>query len=200
MKKLFNALAVFLLLACSHLTFAANPLVEFKTNMGNFTVEVLADKAPKTSANFLKYVKDGFYSGTIFHRVMGNFMIQGGGFTPDMREKNVPYAPIENEAPESTPLGLKNTTGMLAMARTMHPHSASAQFFINVKDNNFLDFPGQDGWGYAVFGKVVKGIDVVMKIRGVQTGNKGMHENVPTSPVIIESATLLVDKPANEKK
>lgn len=191
--KLKAAVFVFTLLASS-LVVAANPQVEFKTNQGNFTVEVFADKAPQTSANFIKYVKDGFYNGTIFHRVMANFMVQGGGFTADMKEKATAYPPIQNEAPESSIAGLKNTTGMLAMARTSNPHSASAQFFINVKDNNFLDYPGQDGWGYAVFGKVTKGYETVMKIRNVPIGSRGMHENVPLSPVIIESATLIADK------
>lgn len=197
MKTTITTLA---LCALASMANAANPQVEFKTSQGSFTVEVLADKAPKTAANFIKYVKDGFYNGTIFHRVISNFMVQGGGFTPDMKEKQPTYPSIENEAPESSVAGLKNTNGMLAMARTQQPHSAAAQFFINVKDNSFLDYPGQDGWGYAVFGRVTKGMEVVMKIRNVPTGQKGMHGDVPLTPVIIESATILADKPATEKK
>lgn len=190
MKKLLLAC---LLLAINALALAANPQVEIKTNMGSFTLELFADKAPKTVDNFLRYVKDDFYKGTIFHRTIANFMIQGGGFTPDMKEKTT-RAPIQNEAPEGSMAGLRNSYGTIAMARTRDPHSASAQFFINVKDNASLDYPGGDGWGYAVFGKVVKGMDVVMAIRNVPTGNAGMHQNVPSTPVVIESATLLDDK------
>jgi len=190
------------LLSLSGAALAANPQAEIKTNMGSITLELFADKAPKTTANFLRYVKDGYYSGTIFHRVIANFMIQGGGFTPDMKEK-VARAPIENEAPESSLLGLKNSYGTIAMARTSNPHSAAAQFFINVKDNAMLDYPGSDGWGYAVFGKVVKGMEVVMKIRTVATGRAGYYDDVPNSPIIIESVTLLPEptaaKPADKK-
>ena len=186
MRHLF-LLAVGLLLSLS--AFAANPLVEVKTSQGTLVVEVFADKSPKSAANFLQYVKDGFYNGTVFHRVIDGFMIQGGGFTADMKQKET-RAPIENEAKN----GLKNSTGTLAMARTGDPHSASAQFFINLKDNGFLDYPGQDGWGYAVFGKVTQGLDVVQKIAKVNTGNHGMHQNVPTSPVVIESVKLLSAK------
>jgi len=199
MKKLLLACT---LLALNTLAFAANPQVEIKTNMGSITVELFADKTPKTVDNFLRYTKDGFYNGTIFHRVIANFMIQGGGFTPEMKEKST-RAPIQNEAPEGSMAGLKNSYGTIAMARTRDPHSATAQFFINVKDNSMLDYPGSDGWGYAVFGKVVKGMEVVMKIRNVQTGNAGMHQDVPTTPVVIESVTLLSDKaetkPADKK-
>lgn len=190
MKKLFAALS---LLCAAFVAHAANPQVEIKTNLGSMTVELYADKAPITTANFLKYAKDGFYDGTIFHRVISNFMIQGGGFTPDMKEKPT-RGPIENEAPASSMAGLRNTTGTLAMARTGYPHSATAQFFINVKDNGFLDYPGQDGWGYAVFGTVIKGIDTVMKIRNVPTTTKGFYQNVPATPVVIESVTLLPEK------
>jgi len=146
-------------------------------------------KAPKTVANFLQYVKDGHYNGVIFHRVIPNFMIQVGGFDRDMKEKKT-RDPIQNEAKN----GLKNDIGTLAMARTNAPHSASAQFFINTKDNDFLNYPGQDGWGYAVFGKVVSGMDVVTKIGQVPTGNVGPYGDVPKQAVIIESATLVADK------
>ncbi|MDT3736146.1 MAG: peptidylprolyl isomerase [Denitratisoma sp.] len=183
MKKLF-ALAAGLLLSLSVL--AANPVVEMKTNQGLIVIELYADKAPKTVENFLQYVKDGFYNGTIFHRVIDGFMIQGGGFEPGMKQKPT-RAPIENEAKN----GLKNATGTLAMARTQDPHSASAQFFINLVDNALLDYPSRDGWGYAVFGKVVQGFDIVQKIAKVKTGNAGFHQNVPIAPVIIESARLL---------
>jgi peptidyl-prolyl cis-trans isomerase A (cyclophilin A) len=186
MKHLF-ALLTTLFFACTAL--AANPQVELKTNQGTIVIELAADKAPKTVENFLQYTKDGFYNGTIFHRVIDGFMIQGGGFEAGMKEKPT-RAPIPNEAKN----GLRNVTGTLAMARTRDPHSASAQFFINLKDNGFLDYPGQDGWGYAVFGKVVQGMDVVQKIAKVGTGNAGMHQNVPLSPIVIESAKLIDKK------
>jgi peptidyl-prolyl cis-trans isomerase A (cyclophilin A) len=165
---------------------AANPQLEVKTSQGTLTIELYQDKAPKTVENFLQYARDGFFNGTIFHRVIPGFMIQGGGFTPDMKQKET-RAQIQNEAKN----GLKNETGTLAMARTMDPHSASAQFFINLKDNSFLDYPGRDGWGYAVFGKVVQGFDIVQKIATVQTTNAGPHQNVPATPVLIESVKLL---------
>nr|WP_220809139.1 peptidylprolyl isomerase [Noviherbaspirillum aridicola] len=165
---------------------ADNPRVSMKTNMGEIVMELYPEKAPKSVANFLQYVKNGHYNGTIFHRVMDGFMIQGGGFDKDMAQKPT-SAPIENEAKN----GLKNEPLTVAMARTSNPHSATAQFFINVGDNQFLNYPGQDGWGYAVFGKVIKGADVVDKIRSVKTGNKGMHQNVPLQPVVIESATVV---------
>jgi peptidyl-prolyl cis-trans isomerase A (cyclophilin A) len=190
MKKLILAC---LTVAFSGLAFAANPQVEIKTNMGSMTLELFADKAPKTVENFLRYTKDGFYSGTIFHRVIANFMIQGGGFTADMKEKTT-RAPIQNEAPEGSLAGLRNSFGTIAMARTNDPHSATAQFFINVKDNPSLDYPGRDNWGYAVFGKVVKGMEVAMKIRNVPTGRVGSYDDVPTTPVVIESVTLISDK------
>jgi len=165
---------------------AGNPHVALKTSMGEIVLELNADKAPKSVANFLEYVKSGHYSGTIFHRVIENFMIQGGGFDTNMAQKPT-RAPVENEAKN----GLKNEAYSVAMARTPAPHSASAQFFINTKDNDFLNYPGQDGWGYAVFGKVIKGKEVVDKIRAVPTGNKGGHQNVPTTPVVIESAAIV---------
>ena len=186
MKKLF-LLAAGLLLSLH--AFAANPAVEMKTNQGTIVVELYADKAPKSVANFLQYVKDGFYNGTVFHRVIDGFMIQGGGFTPAMKEKGT-RAPIENEARN----GLKNSVGTLAMARTGDPHSATAQFYINLVDNTPLDYPSHDGWGYAVFGKVTQGLDVVQKIAKVKTGNAGPYQNVPSTPVVIESAKLLPEK------
>ena len=186
MKQL---LALFATLFFALAAQAQNPQVELKTNQGTIVIELAADKAPKTVENFLQYTKDGFYNGTIFHRVIDGFMIQGGGMTADMKEKPT-RAPIPNEAKN----GLKNLTGTLAMARTRDPHSASAQFFINLKDNGFLDFPGQDGWGYAVFGKVVQGMEVVQKIAKAGTGNAGMHQNVPTTPIVIESAKLIDKK------
>jgi cyclophilin family peptidyl-prolyl cis-trans isomerase len=160
--------------------------VLLKTNMGDIVLELYPEKAPKTVANFLQYVKSGHYKGTIFHRVIDNFMVQGGGFDQNMKEKPT-KAPIENEANN----GLKNEAYSVAMARTQDPHSATAQFFINVKDNAFLDYPSRDGWGYAVFGKVTKGTDVVDKIKKVETGNNGMHQNVPLKPVVIESASVI---------
>ena len=149
-------------------------------------LELYIELAPVSTANFLQYVRDGHYDGTIFHRGIDGFMIQGGGMDKDLNEKQ-PRAPIENEARN----GLKNATGTVAMARTSAPHSATAQFFINVADNAFLDYPGQDGWGYAVFGKVVKGMDVVRNIAKVQTKNVDMHSDVPMAPVIIESVRVL---------
>jgi peptidyl-prolyl cis-trans isomerase B (cyclophilin B) len=156
-----------------------------KTSMGEITLELDSDKAPKTVANFLGYVDDGFYDGTVFHRVISGFMIQGGGFGQDM-EKKPTRDPVENEAKN----GLKNVRGSIAMARTNDPHSATAQFFINVKDNGFLDYPGQDGWGYCVFGKVTAGMDVVERIKAVDTTNRAGHSDVPAEPVIIEKAEI----------
>ncbi|QEL64540.1 peptidyl-prolyl cis-trans isomerase A [Oryzomicrobium terrae] len=165
---------------------AANPFVEIQTNQGKIVAELYADKAPKSTANFLQYANDGFYNGTVFHRVIDGFMIQGGGFTPEMSQKPT-RAPIENEAKN----GLKNTVGTLAMARTNDPHSATAQFFINLVDNAPLNYPSRDGWGYAVFGKVTQGLDVVQKIAKVQTGNKGYFQDVPLQPVVIQSVKVL---------
>ncbi len=167
----------------------AAPSVEMETSAGRMVIELNTEKAPGTVNNFLKYAREGHYNGTIFHRVMDGFMIQGGGFTADMGEKKA-GAPIQNEAKN----GLKNQRGTIAMARRPDPHSATAQFFINHKDNTMLDYPGHDGWGYAVFGKVVQGIEVVDKIAKVPTGNSGMHQNVPTQPVIIQSVKILSDK------
>lgn len=162
--------------------------VVLQTSMGNITLELDAKKAPKTVENFIAYVKSGHYNGTIFHRVMDNFMIQGGGFTDKMVQKPT-NASIKNEADN----GLKNNKYTIAMARTSDPHSASAQFFINVADNDFLNFssPTERGWGYAVFGKVTAGTDVVDKIKKVKTGNNGFHQNVPVEPVTILKAEVL---------
>ena len=156
------------------------------TNMGNITAELDAEKAPKTVANFLEYVKKGHYDGTIFHRVIADFMVQGGGFDASMKQKPADQT-VENEGKN----GLKNDNYTLAMARTSDPHSASAQFFINVKNNSFLDYPGQDGFGYAVFGKVTDGTDVVDKIRKVPTGRSGMFSDVPKEPVVIEKIEVI---------
>lgn len=160
------------------------------TTVGPMTLELDADNAPKTVENFLSYVSSGFYDGTIFHRVINNFMVQGGGFTADMEQKAT-QAPIENEANN----GLKNARGTIAMARTQDPHSATAQFFINVQDNDFLNHTGENmqGWGYAVFGKVTEGEDVLDKIRCVQTGSQAGHQDVPVEPIIIESVTVIGD-------
>jgi peptidyl-prolyl cis-trans isomerase B (cyclophilin B) len=162
-------------------------MIIFQTNFGQISIELDFEKAPKTAANFQKYVEDGHYDGTIFHRVIDGFMIQGGGFDEDMLQKET-REPVENEADN----GLKNDTGTLAMARTQDPHSASAQFFINVKDNDFLNFRSKDinGWGYCVFGKVVEGMDVVNKIKAVKTGSSMGHQDVPVDSVIIEAATV----------
>ncbi|MDN2700206.1 peptidyl-prolyl cis-trans isomerase B (cyclophilin B) [Janthinobacterium sp. 35] len=151
------------------------------TNLGKITAELDAEKAPKTVANFLAYMQAGHYDNTIFHRVIDGFMIQGGGFEPGMKQKPADTT-VENEAKN----GLKNDTYTLAMARTSDPHSASAQFFINIKNNSFLDYPGQDGWGYAVFGKVTEGKEVVDAIRAVKTSRTGMFADVPVTDVIIE--------------
>ena len=156
------------------------------TNHGNIKIELDADKAPKTVENFISYVNSGHYAGTIFHRVIDGFMIQGGGFEPGMKQKPT-TDPVENEAKN----GLKNTPYTLAMARTSDPHSASAQFFINLKNNGFLDYPGQDGWGYCVFGKVVEGQDIVDKIKGVKTTRAGGHADVPVEDVVIEKAEVV---------
>ena len=161
--------------------------VTISTTVGQMTLELDTDKAPKTVENFLSYANDGFYDGTIFHRVINNFMIQGGGFTADMEQKPT-QAPVDNEANN----GLKNERGTIAMARTQDPHSATAQFFINVQDNDFLNHTGENmqGWGYAVFGKVTQGEEVLDKIRSVQTGSQGGHQDVPTDPIIIESISV----------
>ncbi|MBZ4397890.1 peptidylprolyl isomerase [Myxococcus sp. MISCRS1] len=165
------------------------PTVELTTNFGNITIELDEAKAPKSVSNFLELVGKGHYDGTVFHRVIENFMIQGGGFEPGMRQKPVPTAQIQNEANN----GLKNEQYTVAMARTNDPHSASAQFFINTVNNSFLNHtaPTVQGWGYAVFGKVVKGQEVVDKIKKVRTGNKSGHSDVPLEDVVIQSAKVV---------
>jgi cyclophilin family peptidyl-prolyl cis-trans isomerase len=161
-----------------------NPVVLISTSAGDFSAEIFADKAPVSADNFLAYVKEGFFDGLIFHRVIQRFMIQGGGFDKDMKQKNA-RGQIKNEAGN----GLKNTTGTLAMARTNVVDSATCQFFINLNDNDFLDHRNNnpDGYGYAVFGKVTNGMDIVQKIEKVKTGGKGLHQDVPVEPVVIQS-------------
>jgi cyclophilin family peptidyl-prolyl cis-trans isomerase len=196
-RQLFASMACVLCALTAH---AANPQVELKTNLGEIVIELNPELAPKTVDNFLRYVRDGYYNGTIFHRVIEGFMIQGGGMNETLAEKQT-RSPIENEANN----GLKNETGTVAMARTNDPHSARAQFFINVADNDFLNHRAPDArnWGYAVFGKVIKGMDVVRKIEKRPTHSQGMHENIPVSVVVVESAHIiekapdLEDKPAN---
>ncbi len=162
-------------------------MITLHTNFGDISLELDFDKAPKTAANFQQYAEDGFYDGTIFHRVIDGFMVQGGGFDADMNQKDT-RENIENEADN----GLSNDTGTIAMARTMDPHSASAQFFINIKDNNFLNHTGKNsqGWGYCVFGKVVEGMEAVDKIKAVKTGNHMGHQDVPVDEVVINSVTV----------
>jgi cyclophilin family peptidyl-prolyl cis-trans isomerase len=189
--KAIHAAALILFLAVASGARAQNPHVEFKTSMGSFTLELYPDKAPKTVGNFLQYAKSGFYQGTIFHRVIDGFMIQGGGFDPDMRQKAT-RPPIENEAGVALKAGLKNEIGTIAMARTPDPNSATAQFFINVKDNGFLNYrePSPQGFGYAVFGRVVQGMEIVLRIAKAPTRTVGAFQNVPQKPVIIESVTV----------
>ncbi|WP_075187510.1 peptidylprolyl isomerase [Teredinibacter haidensis] len=163
-------------------------MIRLHTNYGDIDLELDFDNAPKSAANFQQYVEDGFYDGTIFHRVINGFMVQGGGFTPDMSQKDT-RAQIENEADN----GLKNDNGTIAMARTSDPHSASSQFFINIKDNDFLNHKSKDmqGWGYCVFGKIVAGMEAVDKIKAVATGSAHGHQDVPVEPVILESAKVI---------
>lgn len=188
------ALCAGLALSGAVLAADAAPQVLLKTSMGDIVLELDQAKAPVSVDNFLQYVKNGFYKGTIFHRVMDGFMIQGGGFDQKMTQK--PTAkPIKNEAKN----GLSNAPYTVAMARTNDPDSATAQFFINVNDNSMLNYPGQDGFGYAVFGKVIRGMDVVDKIKAVPTGNSGQFQNVPQRPIVIESATLLKSSAASVK-
>ena len=165
-------------------------MIIFNTNHGPISIELNSEKAPKSAENFLQYAKEGFYNGTIFHRVIDGFMIQGGGFEPGMSQK-ANHDPIDNEADN----GLSNLTGTLAMARTAEPHSATSQFFINVSDNFFLDHRGKtaQGWGYAVFGKVVDGMDVVNKIKSCQTASRAGHQDVPVDDIIIESTDVTED-------
>ena len=182
MKRL--AIVLMILMAGTGIFAVQNPVVVMKTSLGDIEIELYKDKAPLTVANFLTYANKGFYNGTIFHRVISNFMIQGGGFTPGMKEKKT-SAPVKNEANN----GLKNTAGTVAMARTSDVHSATSQFFINVLNNPSLDYKSStpEGYGYCVFGKVIKGMDVVGKIRSVQTGTVGYYDDVPVKDVIIYS-------------
>jgi peptidyl-prolyl cis-trans isomerase A (cyclophilin A) len=188
-RTLTLSLAAVLATTSTHWAIAADiakPRVKFATSLGDFVVEVDPVKAPKTVENFLQYVADKHYDGTVFHRVIDGFMIQGGGFTADMQQK-----PTRAAIPLEAKNGLKNDRYTIAMARTSNPDSATAQFFINVANNDMLNAPQPDGHGYAVFGKVVQGQAVVDKIRTVATGNRGMHQNVPTTAVTITAATLL---------
>ena len=186
MKHIFKLIFIFLL-SFTSLNIYAEENIKFviDTTKGNIVIETYPKKAPITVKNFESYVNKRFYNNTIFHRVIDGFMIQGGGFTKDMAQKQTD-APIQNEASN----GLKNEKYSIAMARTQDPDSASSQFFINVNNNNFLDYPGQDGAGYCVFGKVIEGQDVVDKIAKVTTGSSGMHQDVPNEPVIIEEASV----------
>jgi peptidyl-prolyl cis-trans isomerase B (cyclophilin B) len=165
----------------------ANPVARFKTSLGDFSVELFADKSPLTAANFVQYAGSGFYDGTIFHRVIPGFMVQGGGMTPGMKEKDT-KAPVKNEADN----GITNDRGTIAMARTSDPHSATCQFFINLVDNRSLNYRSKDasGWGYCAFGKVTEGMEVVDAIAAVATGNRLPHQNVPKEDVLIQSVTV----------
>lgn len=193
MIRLFVLLCTLLM---APLALSANPKVELKTTMGSVIIELYPENAPKTVENFLQYAKEGFYDGTIFHRVMPGFMAQGGGFTRSMQEKKTRPA-IRNEAGN----GLRNAVGTVAMARTKDPHSATAQFFVNVAENDFLDFKFADeaGYGYTVFGRVATGMDVVQKMVKVPTTTVGPHQNVPRQPIIIESVRLLPEAAAKAK-
>jgi len=177
-----SSLLGLLLMACTTLSLAG-PTVELTTSEGTIRLELDADKAPVTTRNFIDYVRSGFYDGTIFHRVIDGFMIQGGGFAPGMNRKDT-RAPITNEATN----GLKNLTGSIAMARTADPNSATSQFFINVANNSSLDYPSPDGYGYAVFGKVIDGMDVVMRIAKVRTTQSGYQQDIPTKDIVILKA------------
>jgi peptidyl-prolyl cis-trans isomerase B (cyclophilin B) len=193
LSRLWQPLVILSAAAASPGALAADPQVDLKTSAGTIRLELYPARAPKTVENFLQYVKAGHYSGTVFHRVIPNFMIQGGGFEPSYRQKPV-RAPIRNEAQPAAKAGLKNEVGTIAMARTADPDSATAQFFINVNDNTFLNWgdPRSDGHGYAVFGKVVSGMDVVTKIAKMPTGAGGpFRSDVPREAVVIESATLV---------
>ncbi|MGM0593343.1 MAG: peptidylprolyl isomerase [Pseudomonadota bacterium] len=199
MRRLLPLLMALFVSACNADGNSApsGPRVLMQTSMGEMVIELYPEKAPKSVDNFLRYADDGFYDGTLFHRVIDDFMIQGGGFTPDM-EKKPTRAPIMNEADN----GLRNTIGTLAMARTMEPHSATSQFFINVGMNSNLDFREKTprGWGYAVFGRVVKGMDVVEAIKSVETTQKGMHRDVPAEDVIIHKVTRLNGEPEKSEE
>lgn len=196
MKKIaFYYLLLSALLITSTWAAAPNPKVRLETNKGNIVIELNQKAAPQTVKNFLTYTREGFYNGTIFHRVIKGFMIQGGGMTADMKQKDT-NSPVPNEADN----GLKNTKGTLAMARTGNPHSATAQFFINTVNNPSLDHTQKNpqGWGYCVFGKVVEGMDVVMSIEQSPTTSKFPHQNVPATPILIKKATI-IEQPQNKK-
>jgi cyclophilin family peptidyl-prolyl cis-trans isomerase len=197
MDKMMRNLAALLLsmLVATAACAQQNPRVAVKTTAGSFVLELNPKAAPKTVENFLQYAKDGFYDGTIFHRVIDGFMIQGGGFDKQMRQKPT-RAPVENEAESALKAGLRNDVGTVAMARTPNPHSATAQFFINVKKNDFLDFrePTAQGYGYTVFGRVVQGMEVVQRIAKAPTTTAGMFRDVPATPVVIESVSILPAK------
>jgi peptidyl-prolyl cis-trans isomerase B (cyclophilin B) len=207
MKKLLSLLLLLLVSACNAgdekngvefpAASASQPRVLMQTSMGELVLELYPQKAPKSVANFLQYVDDGFYDGTIFHRVIDGFMIQGGGFTPELEKKQT-RAPILNEADNR----LRNTIGTVAMARTMDPHSATSQFFINVGMNSDLDFREKTprGWGYAVFGRVIKGMEVVKAIKSVQTTSKGAYRDVPVENIIIHKASRLSERQANDEE
>ncbi len=192
-NKLLSIFGSFLLSFVLCMTSSSNAhaakMVKLETSMGNIVIELYEDKAPATVANFLKYVNDGFYDGLIFHRVIKSFMIQAGGFTPNMQQKTTTYPPIKNEANN----GLPNSRYSVSMARTSDPHSATAQFFINTKDNGFLNYtaPTEKGWGYTVFGKVIEGQDIVNAIENVKTTRAAGHSDVPSSPVVIEKAEVI---------
>lgn len=187
--KTLLSLIVLTIIFCPAAAWAQEPtLIKFETSLGDFVIELDEKAAPKTAANFMEYVNNGFYEGTIFHRVIGHFMIQGGGFDVNMAQKET-LAPVANEADN----GLKNDTYTVAMARTNDPHSATSQFFINVADNDFLNHKSKSssGWGYCVFGKVVKGQDTIDKIKAVPTKSRGFHDDVPSIPVVIEKVVKL---------
>jgi peptidyl-prolyl cis-trans isomerase A (cyclophilin A) len=186
MHRIRHALASVALAVVLPLAAQAATTVEIDTSMGTMTVELEPEKAPKTVANFLQYAKDGFYKGTIFHRVIPGFMVQGGGFTPDMQQK-----PTRDPVPIESKNGLKNLTGTIAMARTRNPDSATAQFFINVTDNGMLDYPKPDGFGYTVFGRVTRGAEIAQKIVEVPTRTVGPFENVPQTPVLIKDVRIV---------
>jgi cyclophilin family peptidyl-prolyl cis-trans isomerase len=193
---MIRILTLLIALAIAPAALASNPKVEFRTSVGTIVIDLYPENAPQTVENFLQYVKDGFYEGTVFHRVIPGFMVQGGGFTRNLQQKPTRPA-IRNEAGN----GLRNAVGTVAMARTKDPHSATAQFFINVADNDFLDFksPDENGYGYTVFGRVSAGMDVVQRILQVPTATVGPHQNVPRTPVVIESARLIDAPPAKPK-
>jgi cyclophilin family peptidyl-prolyl cis-trans isomerase len=194
MKKLIRLMAIGATALSMSAAFAQDkPRVEIKTSLGTMIVELEPNAAPKTVANFLEYVKSRHYEGTVFHRVIKGFMVQGGGFSGDMKEKAT-RAPIANEAEMALKAGVKNDRGTIAMARTNDPNSATAQFFINHANNDRLNFPSFDGWGYVAFGKVISGVEVIDKIAEVQTTTKPPYQNVPQTPVVIEKVTLISNK------